>query len=208
MAMHDLVAHNKNLQIIIQESYPGTYQLMQYNAKGTVAALKAFNVISAYKMCKPIGTGHSGNDNIKAWADYRKAVLQYLELINGDKRLGPARQQLTEKIHKQHFKKFPSWPSVGNTQSGLVNITDKGGYEYVQGAMHEFVAWTCEGDINVTDKRPEAKKYYAEFNGSPVLKIIYVNLIELKNFEKLAIGAPDQAKQKVDQLTNKALTWD
>lgn len=63
---------------------------MQYNAKGTVAALKAFNIIKVYEMTKTIGSDHTGNDNYKAWQDYKKAVLKYLESVNGDERLGPA----------------------------------------------------------------------------------------------------------------------
>eukprot|EP00483_Globobulimina_turgida_P001239 UN01241 len=208
MAMVDLVAHNNNLQIIIKESYPGAYALFQYNAKGTVAVLKAFGVISAYKMTKQIGTDHTGQDNFKAWQDYRDAVLKYLANINGDNRLGPAREKMTQKIHDQHFKKFPLWPRVGLTQSALVNITEKGGHEYAQGAMYEFVAWTCEGDITVTDKRPSADAYYAEFQGNPTLKIIYVDLIQLKTFEKLAISDMDSAKTQVDFMTNKTLTWE
>lgn len=90
----------------------------------------------------------------------------------------------------------------------IPNITEKGGHHWQKGSQSEFVAWVCEGDVTVTDKRPFAKTYYTEFNDNPKLKIIYVDLILLKQFEQLAISAPEQAKTKVDSSTDKQLTWD
>jgi hypothetical protein len=208
MAFEDL-AYNENLQIAIKASYPGTYKLMKYNAKGTIKLLQACKVFNAKKVRKKIGTGHkdTGSDSVKAWADYKPAVLKYFEGINPDCRLAPAREKMTNKIYHQHYTKFPRWPPSGQKQSGMVNITDKDGYEIEIDGGQFFVSWSCEGDLTVTDNREDGN-YSAEFEGKPTLKILYVDFIELKRFEQLAISNEPQAKKMADKYQVKALKWD
>eukprot|EP01084_Bolivina_argentea_P033957 62809_1 len=208
LSVDDLVANNENLQIAIKQNFPNVYQLMRYNAKGTIALLKANNIIKAYKMTKQFEISHTGSDAHKSWQDYKKAILDYLKYVNSDVRLEKAREKLTERIHTEHYLKFPVWPSVGSRQSANVNVTEKGGYEYQQGVQKEYVAWACEGDVTVTDIRNSESSYYAEFKGKPTLKIIYVDLIKLKQIEALCLNKMDLAKAKADEKTNMALTWD
>eukprot|EP01084_Bolivina_argentea_P033958 62811_1 len=97
LSVDDLVANNENLQIAIKQNFPNVYQLMRYNAKGTIALLKANNIIKAYKMTKQFEISHTGSDAHKSWQDYKKAILEYLKLVNADVRLQKAREKLTEK---------------------------------------------------------------------------------------------------------------
>eukprot|EP00485_Elphidium_margaritaceum_P008139 CAMPEP_0202685112 /NCGR_PEP_ID=MMETSP1385-20130828/793_1 /ASSEMBLY_ACC=CAM_ASM_000861 /TAXON_ID=933848 /ORGANISM="Elphidium margaritaceum" /LENGTH=210 /DNA_ID=CAMNT_0049339375 /DNA_START=99 /DNA_END=731 /DNA_ORIENTATION=+ len=203
----DFLAHNENLQLSIRQNFPKTYDLMQYNAKGTIKLLQAAKVITAFKRTARMHVEHTGDDNLKAWSDYKVAVLDYLKEINSDELLQQAREQLSEKIHSVHYAKFPLWPAVGQTQEAQVNITDKGGYQWSQGSQKNYVVWACEGDVVVKDVRTAARSFAAEFTGEPVLKIISVDLIKLQQFEALCSSDMATAKKKADERTNQALTW-
>ena len=41
--------------------------------------------------------------------------MKYLNKINSNLILVPAKQSLTSRIHKAHLDKYPRWPKVGDT---------------------------------------------------------------------------------------------
>mmetsp|Transcript_56284 Transcript_56284/g.68814 ORF Transcript_56284/g.68814 Transcript_56284/m.68814 type:complete len:222 (+) Transcript_56284:45-710(+) len=201
----DLDSLNKNvsLQLAIKQEYPNVYKLIQYNSKGAWAYLNAKGVVKHKKDSKRIGVTKRGNDNLKAWAEYKKAVDQYLQDINNEHRLKQAREKIANKIKDEHYRVFPRWPSVGDkSQTAFVNITTYDGYKYED----EYVAYACEGSVQVTDKRPSKYEYYAEFHGRPILKQLFINLPMLKGVELACIRSWEMATQKADKYAKKKLT--
>src|SRR5581483_6995833 len=137
---------------------------------------------------------HCGSDNIKAWKDYRDAIEHYLENIcerveaddpiSGGRRafkeeLRPARKVLSDEIHRQHYIRFPFWPSVDCEQSSRVELDT--GNHYDSGVY--IVIWSCVGWIKVTDRRPRYDKFIAEFNGSPDIKLLVFDNDRLRELE-------------------------
>mmetsp|Transcript_56282 Transcript_56282/g.68811 ORF Transcript_56282/g.68811 Transcript_56282/m.68811 type:complete len:223 (+) Transcript_56282:45-713(+) len=202
----DLDSLNKNvsLQLAIKQEYPNVYKLIQYNSKGTWKYLEAKGIVKQRKPdIEPFAVSHSGTDNWKAWSDYKKAVDKFLTSINNEDRLQHAREKIANKIKDEHYRVFPRWPSVGDkSQTAFVNITTYDGYKYED----EYVAYACEGSVQVTDKRPSKYEYYAEFHGRPILKQLFINLPMLKGVELACIRSWEMATQKADKYAKKKLT--
>jgi len=206
----DSLTNNVALQLALENEYPNVYKLIQYNSKGTWKYLEAKGIVKQRKPdIEPFAVSHSGTDNWKAWSDYKKAVDKFLEDINNENRLKPAREKIANKIKTEHYNVFPKWPKVeDNSQTAFVNITTYDGYKYED----EYVAYACEGSIQVTDKRPSMWEFYAEFQGRPILKQIFINLPKLKGAEEAfsTIEGWNRAKKSVDNKYSKkkAITFD
>jgi len=196
----DSLTNNVALQLALENEYPNVYKLIQYNSKGAWAYLNAKGVVKHKKDSKRIGVTKRGNDNLKAWAEYKKAVDQYLQDINNEHRLKQAREKIANKIKTEHYNVFPYWPNVGvNDQRALINITTYDGYKYDD----EYVAYACEGSVQVTDKRPSQNEFIAEFQGEPTLKQVFIDLPLLKHVDSRCKNEWAKAIKKADEYTKK-----
>ena len=203
-----LILHCEGIMSELRSEFPNVNKLFEYNKQGTMYALGAKSILKAFSATVQCDVSHSGNDNLKAWADYKEAILNYLTKFNDSEELHLLRTLISQRIHDTHFKKYPYWPDVNQTQSANVNIdVTKVSYEFKNYKIYA----SCQGSITVTDERPEIKKYIAKFEGEPRLKVLQMDKIELKKFELTAKEEGfENAKQMVDNVSAnlKALTWD
>eukprot|EP01084_Bolivina_argentea_P024229 45175_1 len=177
----DIVAYSSNIREAIRYSYPNTYTALSKNAKGVLLYLKSKNAISG-KMTRSTYTLKNTNseDNLKAWQDYRKNVVDYLKKKNDDIRLNGARSEIASTIVKKHFNTFPKWPKTGERQSSDVIIDCKG----KNTLSEEIIVWTCDGKVSVEDYKPSSNTYQAAFWGAPTIKYIIIKRSGLDQFEK------------------------
>ena len=213
-----MVSKSESIIRRINNDYPTLSQLFVYNREGTIGFLKANGGLYGFSLSHEFNVPHSGNDNFKAWSDYRDAIEHYLEKIcdrvkaddplTGESRsfreeLRPARKALSNEIHNQHYIKFPLWPSVNSEQSSRVELDT--GNHYDSGAY--LVIWTCVGWIKITDKRPQENKFYAEFNGSPDIKLLVLDNDRLKELETtVRIKGIEEGRKLVNKP--RYLNWD
>src|SRR3954454_7221019 len=193
-----IVSKSESIIRLINNDYPTLSQLFSYNREGTIGFLKANGGLYGFSISHEFNVSNTGHNNYKTWSDYRDAIEHYLENIcdrvkaddpiTGEKRsfkeeLRPARKVLSKEIHRQHYIKFPCWPSVYSEQSSRVELDTGNHYDndtYI-------VVWSCVGWIKVTDKRPRLNKYIAEISGSPDIKLLVLDkdkLVKLENTVK------------------------
>ncbi|RIA84507.1 hypothetical protein C1645_808723 [Glomus cerebriforme] len=204
--MSDIVNTLKSFSIInkLSNEYPETAKLLRYNIDGTVKLLKAKNVLFTYRSTKQIKVSKNGTDNIKAWEDYKTTIDKYLYDMNDQEEVGLARETLSDHIHKEHYDRYPFWPSVGKTQSSIINVRITQAYNYDPW----YIVWSSDGYVEVTDKRPAVSEYYAEFVGKPDLKLVKLDESRMKTLEYMVQQNYVEAQKQVDILSNKELTWD
>ena len=189
----------------IREDYPNIYKLFLYNRKGTLLALQTKGALIGYYCRDRRAVKHEGTDNYKAWSDYKKEILGYLNKVDSNKLHETLHNIMADKIHSVHFEKYPRWPKPGEMQSTDVPV-DISGVRYMHDHYKVYAA--CEGSIIVTDERPNANQYIAMFEGKPEIKILSLHLEKLKTIDINTSNSMEKAKQKVDQLSQKELTWD
>lgn len=213
-----MVSKSESIIRRLNNEYPVLSQLFAYNREGTIGFLKANGGLYGFSLSHDFNVPHSGNDNYKAWSDYRDAIERYLEKIcdgvkandplRGEMRsfreeLRPARKVLSDEIHNKHFIKFPYWPSASNEQASLVELDTGGNYD--SGAY--MIIWSCVGWIKVTDKRPQYDKYIAEFSGKPDLKLLVLDNDRLRELEStVRTKGIEEGKKMVNKT--RSVTWD
>ena len=206
----DMVVYSEHVMAPFKKEFPQTFDLMEYNLMGTLKLLKAAHVLKTKRVHEATSADHSGDDNIRTWAEYKPVIEENLSRMDGldDSRMAKARPIIAETMHKQYYKKYPEWPKVGKEQTGYVYITCCGTHEASRGQGKWQVTWSCEGGVQVTDRRPSKDQYLCELDGQPTFKILYFDLVKLKTVEE-SIGQKMVAyKTKVDELHNKDATAD
>ena len=108
-----MVSKSESIIRRIKSAYPTLSQLFAYNREGTIGFLKANGGLYGFNLSHEFNVPHRGNDNDKAWIDYRDAIEHFLESIcdrvkaddplTGEKRsfreeLRPARKVLSDEI--------------------------------------------------------------------------------------------------------------
>lgn len=187
----------------LKEKYPETLKLLNYNREGTLELLRASGAVKTMTINKYLNMPpSSGNDNYKAWEEYKANVDAYLYSVNSDSELRGARMELAKHIKKKHYDRYPTWPKVGKTQSSYIDLNIYNTYE--SGVWS--IVWSCDGFLKVTDSRPERKKYIANFEGKPKIRLLKLNHAQLRKVEKLTYNNFGNAKKEADKL--KTLTWD
>src|SRR5947207_9935412 len=76
-----MIAKSDSIIRRLNNEYPILSQLFAYNREGTVGFLKANGGLYGFSLSHDFHIPHSGNDNYKAWSDYRDAIERYLEKI-------------------------------------------------------------------------------------------------------------------------------
>ncbi|CAG8554742.1 15123_t:CDS:1 [Funneliformis mosseae] len=214
-----MISKSESIIQQLRNNYPNLSQLLMHNREGTVGFLKANGGLFGFSLCHDFHVPHTGSDNIKAWSDYRDAIEKYLEEVCGrviakdpiknversfKEELREARKVLSNEIHRQHYIKFPLWPSSGE-QTTMVELDT--GSAYNKGAY--TLVWSCVGWIKVTDKRPQSDKYIAEFSGKPDLKLLVLDNDRLRELEDVVRREGIEAgKRRVGRSDYLALTWD
>ncbi|CAF1512538.1 unnamed protein product [Adineta ricciae] len=186
------------------QQYPKVLELLYWDLENTACALCATGAFELFQFTKTLRYAQSGTDNIKTWSDYKKGIHQYLKALNDDNRLEKAREILADHIHNEHFAKFPNWPSIfSRSQESNVFIDISSSYPV---SNYWYVGWSCIGYIKVSDARSGFNSYYTDFEGKPELKILYCNETKMKEFETLANGDMEQAKDLIKK-NKKQLTF-
>ncbi|CAB4462861.1 hypothetical protein RhiirA5_357068 [Rhizophagus irregularis] len=214
-----MVCKSESIVRRLKNDYPTLSQLFTYNREGTIGFLKANGGLYGFSLSHDFNVPHTGDDNYKAWSEYRDAIERYLDKIcdrvkandpfNGGgmrsfrEELKPARKVLSDEIHSKHYIKFPLWPSVNKEQESLVELDTGSSYDH--GAY--IILWSCVGWIKVTDRRPQHNKYIAEFSGKPDLKLLALDNDRLRTLEDTVREKGIEAGKS---MVNKprSLAWD
>ncbi|GBC05628.1 hypothetical protein RclHR1_06320006 [Rhizophagus clarus] len=212
-----MVSKSESIIRRLNNEYPVLSQLFAYNREGTIGFLQANGGLYGFSLSHEFNVPHSGNDNYKAWSDYRNAIERYLEKIcdgvkandplRGGMRsfkeeLRPARKVLSGEIHTKHYIRFPYWPSVYKEQESFVELDTGGNYD--SGAY--IIIWSCVGSIKVTDRRPQYDKYIAEFSGRPDLKLLVLDNDRLKELERaVKTKGIEEGRRMVNK--SRSVTW-
>jgi len=215
-----MISKSESILSQIRHKYPNLLSLFAYNREGTIGFLKANGGLFAFSLSSEFHVPHEGNDNYKAWSDYKLAIEKYLEGIcanvkakdphTGAERtfneeLRQARSVLSNEIHQKHYLRFPYWPATYNEQTSYVDL--KTGDIYDTGAY--TMVWSCNGWITVIDKRPDANRYIAEFQGKPDIKLLVLDHDRLRKLENtVTFEGIEKAKTLVGDSKYLRLTWD
>jgi hypothetical protein len=101
---------------------------------------------------------------------------------NHYEKLRDAREDLAKYIWDEYYKILPYWPSKGNTNKRSFEANKNGSYEH--GSSH--IVWNCLGWIYVEDRRPAYDTFEASFSGSPEIKLLILDLYQMKRIEDAA----------------------
>ncbi|CAG8804632.1 434_t:CDS:1 [Cetraspora pellucida] len=99
---------------------------------------------------------------------------------NLNKHLCFVRKALAEEIQKQHYEKFPYWPTEEETQESDVKILINGVYK---SGNNFYIIWNYIGWIKVKDYVSSENKYNASFEGKPDIKLVIFNFEKLQALE-------------------------
>ena len=208
----DMVIFSEHIISPFQNKFPETYKLMQYNLFGTLKMLKSSNIMTKQHVWETTAADHEGSDNFRTWAEYKEMIEKNLQQIPGlsDIRMDPARDKISEIIHKRYYKRFPYWPPAGQSQSDTIYITCSGTHEAKKADREYQVTWSCEGSVEVTDKTDSKlfgfwKRFTCDIQGAPMFNILYFDLNKLLTLEGDLKNDGDNRKYKklVDKLNNK-----
>jgi hypothetical protein len=213
-----MVSKSESIIRRLNNEYPVLSQLFTYNREGTIAFLKANGALYGFSLLHEFYIPHSGDNNLKAWSDYRNAIERYLDKVcDGVKARDPyrdevrsfkeelreARKILSDEIYDKHYIKFSFWPAVNEEQESLVELDT--GSHYNSGAY--IIIWSCVGWIRVTDRRPQHNKYIAEFSGKPDMKLLVLDNDRLRELEStVKTKGIEEGKRLVNRP--RLVTWD
>jgi hypothetical protein len=95
---------------------------------------------------------------------------------------------------------------VGGTNTRSFKADISGSYNY--GSSSQIV-WSCLGYIEVTDERPATDIFKASFKGSPEIKLLILNLDQLKKIENMCVnrGIEDAKNHIRNERPTYQLTW-
>ncbi|GBC02376.1 hypothetical protein RclHR1_00460014 [Rhizophagus clarus] len=215
-----MVAKSQSIITRLHEDYPRISDLLEYNRRATIGFLKANGALHGYTITHMFEVPYTGyDDGVKVWEDYRTEIEAYVEDLcrklktkdgkSYSEELYGARNALAEHIHEKYFNELPRWPDVGVVNKRKIYLSIGGTYE--SGAY--YLVWNCMGYIEVIDRRPELRKYMAEFRGDPEIKLLIVDLDRLKELEKLvSYESLEFAKKMIDEKEQgrdqRSLTWE
>lgn len=195
-----IVARADDIMTRLSREYPNIVEIFKHNPKGTVEWLKAEGALVGYNVEHNFAIDFTKEGNVersgpRAWQEYRKWIEIYvIDLCKKwkekkgedfESRLRPAIKALSDHIHEKHQKEFPDWPKIGKkTDEIKIELNIGGSYE----ADSYYIVWSCRGWMSIIDERPERYVYRAKFGGSPDMKILQLDGVELKRLNGRVLG--------------------
>ena len=191
----ELFKSSESLSINLAKNFPKINELAKHNVSATLALLKSQKIISAYMVSHNFKINHKdeGKKGFEVWRQYKQEIEKYTEkLTDGwekkegvseyfSDRLEKMREILASYIYIEYSKKLPLWPDVGEENKENLKLDISESYDH-----NDFfhIIWSCIGWVEIKDKRPERLVYEAELKGSPRIKIISLDLDNLKKLER------------------------
>lgn len=109
----------------------------------------------------------------------------------------PAKNQLADIIHDKYYEVLPKWPQLNETNTARINLDIKSSYIY--GVY--WVIWSCVGSLQVQDERPAKDVFKASFEGSPDIKCLVLDKVELDLVERsLAVLSKEKQKKLLTDI--------
>ena len=174
----------ESLKLDIKKRFPNTYSYILDNEKGSIKVLRKYKMlVNQFIECNFKVIYDVDDKNSR-----KRAILDGLNKTDEikDQKLLKIREILAKKMFREHLNAFSEWPKVGNEQSKTISIHCNGDYKAISVNKNVYrVIWECMGDIKMTDKHPNSRKFITEFDCSGMeLDIVYINVNKLKLMEK------------------------
>ena len=204
----DMTIYSEHIMSPLKKDFPNVCKLMQYNMMGTLQLLKSLNIVVTKKGTESVAADHEGDDRVKTWFEYKGIIKENLQKMPGLSgwRETKACEEIENVIYQQFYKKFPRWPEPGMSYSGYIDVTCCGTYSAQKGYQKFQVTWSGEGSVQVRMKTVSTglrRRYCCELDGKPTFKILYFDLMKLKQVEGRFGQNMTQLKAKVDTLNKK-----
>jgi len=202
----DRVASCKALMTSLAERYPTISQVLRKDTRAALQWLQSQNAVCGTSAIIHILVDKDGDDNIRTWTEYGQAIKEYLDDVNSDDWLEGAREDVAQFLYDRHYETFPRWPSVGNTQSNNI-LTNMGNKTY-NACGRDILVW-IGGSAEVTDERPERRKYIAKFDGAPTIRAIAFLQARMQELEDIICTKGCNATlETIRKKGYPELTWD
>jgi len=194
------LANDYVLKESVKKHWPSLLPLLKSHATQTMSFLIHSGAVLVFRASSFVTIGHSGDDNLKTWADYRTKILTFLDGVNSDPLYKDAREKVATKIHWEHYKALPKWPKPGPPVSTSVPVSCDGYSENLEYEVH----WSVTGTVNVSDQTtfipPASFRFETSFNGNPVFKSVKIVKDELKRLRLRFDNNPVAATRVIQEF--------
>lgn len=187
-----MIAGSQSIMSKIRSDFPNVAELLEEMPDATLGFLREKHAFSAYRGQNAFKVPCSHTDNYSktgpaAWSEYHTRIRQYVseicqrtpEMHNHYEKLRQAREDLAKYIWDEYYRVLPFWPNVGGVNSRSFEADTKGAYEN----SSNHIVWSCLGWINVEDRRPAYDTFMASFSGSPEIKLLILDLYQMRRIE-------------------------
>ena len=118
--------------------------------------------------------------------------------------LGPTIEQISNKINRSYYNRFPEWLSIG-TKEDYLNMEINGNLN----SNNLKYYWICRGTIFVKDTKYNPPKngflYRAEFSGKREFQLDYFDLDKNRQCNKMAEMNMSKMKKIIDKYEQKLI---
>lgn len=207
-----MIARSESIMSKIESDFPNVARLIKWNYDATLGFLRSKHAFSAYWGEKPFDVPCSHEDNYSktgpaAWTEYHEKIREYVSQLckrtaaihDHYEKLGKARKGLVDYIWDEYYRILPYWPSVGGVNSRSFEANTNGAYEN----SDNYIVWSCLGRIYVKDERPGYEIFKASFWGSPEIKLLILDLYEMRRIEGSIENNPAEFENLKRHIKNK-----
>lgn len=201
-----IVAQSQVIMDEMRRDYPRVVQLLNYNRAGVIEFLHAEGGLTAIEVVHNFDVSHSGSwDGPKVWSQYKDEINYYVNRLcrqltdqSGtpilQEQLRPAREALSNHIHKEYYNKLPRWPAPYSENTERLEIAIGGSYR--SGAY--YIVWGSYGFLTVTDENRGWCDFKARFTGELEMKVLVINTDHLAALQRHCEYDLERGKRFID----------